>query len=355
MSMSRDLGDPQLRRAHALLLRPDQDVEPGVHLGGVAGQDDRGGVELGDHRRPGEPVARREAAAVVDGRRPPLALEEDLAAVGDRPDASASPGSPVRQLGRGPRARADGAQVDDLRRRVGHAEAVEPLVQRVEALVEDAGVALHRHRDLVALAVVAHVRDEGHGLLLRGESPPRPSTPGRAARAPQDPRHLLARRLAREADQRLRELVAEVGDEVAERAQQPGRRRHDHREGAHQLGDRVRVQRPRAAEGDERELARVVPALDGDDPQGARHVLVDDLQDALRRLVDRQADGLRHLRDGGARRLRVERHLAADQARRQVADDDVGVRDRRRRAALAVGRRARAPRRPTPARRAARA
>ena len=41
---------------------------------------------------------------------------------------------------------------------------------------------------------------------------------------------------------------------------------------------------PGAAVGDERELARVVAALDGDEAQRARHVLVDDREDALGRL-----------------------------------------------------------------------
>ena len=43
--------------------------------------------------------------------------------------------------------------------------------------------------------------------------------------------------VADEPDVRLRELVAEVGDEVADRAEQARRRRDDHRERAHQLRD----------------------------------------------------------------------------------------------------------------------
>ena len=131
-----------------------------------------------------------------------------------------------------------------------------------------------------------------------------------------------------------RELVAEVGHEVAERAQQPRRGRHDDREGAHQLGHRVGVQRSGAAEGHERELARVVSALDGDHAQRAGHVLVDDREDALGRLA--RPTGPSRRRPGApprARGLGVEHHLAADQARRKVADDDVGVGHRRRLAA----------------------
>ena len=101
------------------------------------------------------------------------------------------------------------------------------------------------------------------------------------------PRDLVRLGLREQADVRLGELVAEVGDEVADRAEQAGRRRHDHRERAHQLRDARSRAAARAAVGDEREVARVVTALDGDEPQRARHVLVDDREDALGRLLDR--------------------------------------------------------------------
>src|SRR5207237_581384 len=105
---------------------------------------------LGDDRRAGEAVARSQGGAVVDRRGAPLALEEDLAAVGDGRRgvavAAFGPWQLRRRAGAGP----DGAQVDDLRRRVRHAEAVELLVQRVEAPVEHGYVALERHRNLVA-------------------------------------------------------------------------------------------------------------------------------------------------------------------------------------------------------------
>ena len=122
------------------------------------------------------------------------------------------------------------------------------------------------------------------------------------------------------------------------RAEQPGRGRHDHRERAHELGDGVRVERARAAVGDEREVARVVAALDGDEPQRARHVLVHDREDALGRLLDgaephRVGDRLH----GRAGRVDVERHLAAEQLRREVPEHDVRVGDRRQLAAPAVG------------------
>ena len=100
------------------------------------------------------------------------------------------------------------------------------------------------------------------------------------------------------------------------------------------------MQRAGAAERDERELARVVAALHGDEPQRAGHRLVRDREDALGGRVERQAGRVGDRLHGRARLLDVERHLAADQPRRQVADDDVRVGHRRRLAPAPVGRRA---------------
>ena len=51
---------------------------------------------------------------------------------------------------------------------------------------------------------------------------------------------------------------------------------------AEQTRERAAVQRPRAAERQEREVARVVAALDRHDAHRADHVVVDDRQDAAR-------------------------------------------------------------------------
>ena len=170
-------------------------------------------------------------------------------------------------------------------------------------------------------------------MTLRASSAiPSPSSHA-VARPPsvvEDRRHLGRVGLGEDADVGLRELVAEVGDEVADRAEQAGRRRDDHRERAHDLRHRVRVQRPGAAVGDERELARVVAALDGDEPQRTGHVLVDDREDPLGGLLDRgEAHRVGDRLHGRPRRLDVELHLAAEQPRRQVAEDDVRVGDGR--------------------------
>ena len=154
----------------------------------------------------------------------------------------------------------------------------------------------------------------------------------------------------------LRELVAEAGHQVAQRAQQPGRRRHDHREGAHQLGDRVGVQRARAAEGDQRELARVVAALDADRRRSApamfsltiRRMPVGGLLEAS----PIASATFCTARSAPPRRRAPSRRRSGRGGR--CPSDDVGVGHRRLRAALAVRRRARAPRPRTAGRRAAR-
>ena len=63
-----------------------------------------------------------------------------------------------------------------------------------------------------------------------------------------------------------------VARDEPERGQHAGRRRHEHRAHPELLGERAGVQRPGAAERDEREVARVVAALDGDDAQRAQHL-----------------------------------------------------------------------------------
>ncbi len=77
---------------------------------------------------------------------------------------------------------------------------------------------------------------------------------------------------------------------------------------------------PGAAVGDEREVARVVATLDGDDAERAGHVLVDDREDALgRRLGRLEAHRVGDRLHRRARGVDVERHLAAEQPRRQVS------------------------------------
>ena len=85
------------------------------------------------------------------------------------------------------------------------------------------------------------------------------------------------------------------------------------------------MQRAGAAEGDEGEFAGVVPALDGDDAQGAEHLSVHD-RDRIRRI---------DAREGALCRLGVELQ-AARERRRQPPEEQVGIRHGRPRPAAAV-------------------
>ena len=199
-------------------------------------------------------------------------------------------------------------------------QPVEPLVEVGEA-VRAHVLGVDRNRDLVPLSAVAHVGRERDGARLGGD--PLVVEPGDRAPAElvEDLADLSRIRVGEHTDVRAGELVAEVGDEVADRAEKTRRGRDEHREGAHDLRDRVRVKRAGAPVGDEREVAWIVAALDGDEPQRTGHVLVDDREDALGGRLDRgEAHGVGDRLHGRAGRLDVELHLAAEQARRQVAE-----------------------------------
>ena len=62
------------------------------------------------------------------------------------------------------------------------------------------------------------------------------------------------------------------GGEQPQRAERSGRRRDKHRADAHFLREVYRVERPRAAVCDEREVGRIVSLFNRDDADGARHV-----------------------------------------------------------------------------------
>ncbi len=75
-----------------------------------------------------------------------------------------------------------------------------------------------------------------------------------------------------------------VTRDEAQRREDPRRLGHEHSLDAELFRKRARVQRSCAAVCDEREVARIVPTLDGDDAQRAQHLGVHDLDD--RRRVD---------------------------------------------------------------------
>ena len=90
------------------------------------------------------------------------------------------------------------------------------------------------------------------------------------------------------------------------------------------------MQGARAAEGQEREVARIVTTLDRDEADRADHVIVDDRKDAARGRIDAHPE---RLGDTGSHRaaslLLVEREAAAEQERRKVPENEMGVGDGR--------------------------
>ena len=86
------------------------------------------------------------------------------------------------------------------------------------------------------------------------------------------------------------------------------------------MRERVGMQRTGAAEGDQREVARIVALLDRHEPQRAEHVLVDDVDDALGRVFDetdaeRVGDLLHRLVRRARGRASCRRRASADSGR----------------------------------------
>jgi hypothetical protein len=74
---------------------------------------------------------------------------------------------------------------------------------------------------------------------------------------------------------------------------------------------RVRVQRPGATEGHQREVAWVEATLHRHESQRAEHVLIRDVHDARRRLHEIQIQGIRDVLYSPLRRFDVQDHVAA--------------------------------------------
>ena len=138
---------------------------------------------------------------------------------------------------------------------------------------------------------------------------------------------------------RPHEVVPDVGDETAERRGDPGARGHQHLGNRQLAGQRHRVERPGAAEGEEDEVARVASALERHEPDGAGHPVVGHAHDRRSRGhgIERQVradflvDDLPHLVEPGPS-LHTEERVGIE-----PSQEEVGVGDRRLLAAAAVG------------------
>nr|WP_228430976.1 hypothetical protein [Baekduia soli] len=315
----------------------------------MAREDEGRGVVLLDDGGAGDDHARAQARPVVGGSRDigPLVPERVLA----RPGVGRV--GWARRLG----AVVDGRHAADPHRAQRHdlgalraAEAVQAVVGRREVLDDPgqvAGVA-DRHRQLIALARVAHVGREGD-LAARGVDLLALEEVARLdLQRAQALGQLGGLQPGQRADERLAVLAADVGDDEAQRRQDAGLGGHDDGEAAEHRGQRVGVQPARSAEGHEGEALGRQAALDGDQAQRAEHVLVDEVDDPLGRLGHPDAEAVGDARDRCVGGVGVELHRAPEQARREPAEHDVGVGHRRLGPAGAVagrpGHRARAAR-----------
>ena len=121
-----------------------------------------------------------------------------------------------------------------------------------------------------------------------------------------------------------------VARDEAERREDPGLVGNEHGRGAELVGESARVQRPRAAERDEGEVAGVVPLLHRDDTKGPEHLGVDDLDHSCGVDVSERSLG----------RGDVE-HEPAGQDGREPAEEQIRVGHRGGGSASAVARRSR--------------
>ena len=177
----------------------------------------------------------------------------------------------------------------------------------------------------------------------------RTARPRRGARRAALRLHLVEERLtappssAGVADMGARDLETQIGRQHAPGRQHRRDARHDDPREAELAGDVGRVQPGGAAEGEEREAARIDAAAHRDEPHPLGHVGVDDAMDALAprpagRCRARAAIGSTARLGRGA----VEPRAAAEEARRvEVAEHEIGVGDGRGGAAPTVAGRTR--------------
>ncbi len=121
-------------------------------------------------------------------------------------------------------------------------------------------------------------------------------------------------------------VVLDVDQQAAQCRGDAGVRRHDHRRDRQFTRDRGPVQRARAAEGAQGEVARIVAARDRQQAHGVSHVSVGHAHDRLGGLVQLHAERLGHRAAHGVLgQLRVQRDLAARQRGAEPPEHHVRV------------------------------
>ena len=143
-----------------------------------------------------------------------------------------------------------GPQRDHLDRRVGAGVAVAAPCSSWKSSTD-------AHGELVALARVAAVERRRRRHASPAHRPlGAPGPPARASAVVEPVGAVAGRR------PRAHQVALTGAHEQPDRRQHAGARRHDHRGHAQRVGERARVQRPGAAEGDQREARGVDAALD---------------------------------------------------------------------------------------------
>ena len=230
----------------------------------VAGRDQHGGVRLLDDGRAGHAARRRRGSRARTPAPRPGRPSSQIRRVAGRRRRRGAGGRPRASGTRGRAAAELDAEVHDLDRRLADRRGRRRARARGGRPSSSAAppsaasqLRLDGHLDLVGLADVAHVR-AGRNVAR--------STPARCSREPRAELGLERALLASERGQverveaavhRPHRVVQDVGGDGAEGAERPGRARHEDGGDADLAGEQAPDQRPGAAEGDQREVARV--------------------------------------------------------------------------------------------------
>ena len=150
----------------------------------------------------------------------------------------------------------------------------------------------HRHGQLVALPLVVQRRGALEPRALAGEAFHRELLARLLRQRFQAASISLRSALPQQAAERARVVMLDIGVEQAERREQPGRRRHHDALDAERRRHAGREQRAVAAEGEQRELARIAPALGRHRLDGADHVRGGDQVRAVGGALERHAERL---------------------------------------------------------------
>ena len=98
---------------------------------------------------------------------------------------------------------------------------------------------------------------------------------------------------------RPRDDARRGGEDEPDRGPDPRARHHEHLGGAEPPPERTGMHRARPPEGDDAELARVLPVHHRVEARGPRHLLDDDVVDCHRRVLDRMSRLLAELKGRG--------------------------------------------------------